>query len=913
MAKRMVRNVSAAMLLAACSTAMGVDNSQALPAAASELLRMYPGTHVSQDQGRVRIIYGMPMTPGMNARNAAQNWIQQHGAAFGCGELEVAEVYNVPFVDGSKTAISYQQSIGGIPVEYGALKVLVLNGAVPQVVYAAGTLAQPPEDGFPAPALTGEAAVQIVKAMPVWRRVPQWSKAELVVYQGTGEQLPPVLTWKFVGESPVVSDALRKTFFVDAQTGTLVHTRDEVLTIDVNGSLKGMGSPGLLPDESYNPPALINIPEMRASITGGNNVFSDLGGLFTIPHGGTTEVTVTASTNGSGAGRWVNVVPQAGGGPILTGSVNAIPPGPANLILNPAPSELLTAQVNAFVSTTITHNYFKSRAPSFTGLDIQIPANTGVSGNCNAFFNGSSINFYNRLNGCANTAFSTVVSHEYGHFIVNRLGLAQGGFGEGYSDVTAMMIWDDNIIGRGFRQGINTFVRDPLTANIQYPCSSTAVHTCGQIVGAVWWRIRTNMGAFYGSQPGLDQTRQMQVNWSLITIGGTGSNSLNSAHPGTAEEVLTVDDNDGNINNGTPNYSRICPAFAAHSIACPAFSPVTFQYPSGRPAEIAINQPTPISVNIVSNGATPTPGTGTVSNRIGGGSFPTVPMAQGAPNSYTATLPPVSCAQDIQYYFSVDSSSGPASDPANAPASFFTASATLGTTSTTVASHDFSTDPGWTVVNDASLTTGAWERVTPAAGAGTGTPSSAFGGSGMCWVTDNRSGNFDVDGGPTTILTSVYDLSGYPRVTVSYQRWLYSSGSDPWTFGYSTDGGSTWTNLESLGGTSTAAWTARSFTLTNLTATTRFRWTLSDNPNNSVAEGGLDQFILTGVTCPGGCYANCDGSTGQPLLNVNDFVCFQNLFAAGSPSANCDGSTTQPVLNVNDFICFQNAYSAGCP
>jgi hypothetical protein len=60
------------------------------------------------------------------------------------------------------------------------------------------------------------------------------------------------------------------------------------------------------------------------------------------------------------------------------------------------------------------------------------------------------------------------------------------------------------------------------------------------------------------------------------------------------------------------------------------------------------------------------------------------------------------------------------------------------------------------------------------------------------------------------------------------------------------------------------------------------------------------------------CYANCDGSTSVPFLNVNDFVCFQTRFAAGDSYANCDGSTTPPVLNVNDFICFQGSFAAGC-
>lgn len=63
----------------------------------------------------------------------------------------------------------------------------------------------------------------------------------------------------------------------------------------------------------------------------------------------------------------------------------------------------------------------------------------------------------------------------------------------------------------------------------------------------------------------------------------------------------------------------------------------------------------------------------------------------------------------------------------------------------------------------------------------------------------------------------------------------------------------------------------------------------------------------------GACYANCDLGTVPPVLNIADFVCFQNRFAAGDPYANCDGSTVAPNLNVADFVCFLNRYAAGCP
>jgi trimeric autotransporter adhesin len=77
-----------------------------------------------------------------------------------------------------------------------------------------------------------------------------------------------------------------------------------------------------------------------------------------------------------------------------------------------------------------------------------------------------------------------------------------------------------------------------------------------------------------------------------------------------------------------------------------------------------------------------------------------------------------------------------------------------------------------------------------------------------------------------------------------------------------------------------------------------------------------------GCPPPPRCYANCDGSTTPPILNVDDFVCFINEFAEAQSLpheqqathyANCDGSTTIPVLNVDDFTCFIAAFATGCP
>ncbi len=67
---------------------------------------------------------------------------------------------------------------------------------------------------------------------------------------------------------------------------------------------------------------------------------------------------------------------------------------------------------------------------------------------------------------------------------------------------------------------------------------------------------------------------------------------------------------------------------------------------------------------------------------------------------------------------------------------------------------------------------------------------------------------------------------------------------------------------------------------------------------------------ISSVPCR--CYANCDYSTVSPFLNINDFQCFLNKFAAEDEAANCDGSSLPPLLNVNDFQCFLNKFAAGC-
>jgi subtilisin-like proprotein convertase family protein len=91
-------------------------------------------------------------------------------------------------------------------------------------------------------------------------------------------------------------------------------------------------------------------------------------------------------------------------------------------------------------------------------------------------------------------------------------------------------------------------------------------------------------------------------------------------------------------------------------------------------------------------------------------------------------------------------------------------------------------------------------------------------------------------------------------------------------------------------------------------------WRVSVTDSSPGAIGNFIGFTLrlTPASGSSSCYANCDGSSTAPVLNISDFTCFLQKFASGDPYANCDGSTTQPVLNVADFNCFLQKFAAGC-
>jgi len=276
-----------------------------------------------------------------------------------------------------------------------------------------------------------------------------------------------------------------------------------------------------------------------------------------------------------------------------------------------------------------------------------------------------------------------------------------------------------------------------------------------------------------------------------------------------------------------------------------------FSFPSGIPAYVDPHTPASVQVQITgANGGQYQSGSGKVWSRIGvNGAYSPSDLNPLGGDFFEASLPPADCSEVIQFYFEAASVDGFVHyAPANAPVEVYQADVAY---VDVLFSDDFESDRGWTVQNQ-NITDGAWERGIPVGGGSREDPPTDFDASGQCFLTGNRSGNSDVDGGPTTITSPVFDMSGGDG-SVSYARWYRSINgvTDRFTVEISNDNGSTWTIIEQVGNQANA-WSVMEFRVSDFvqpTATMRLRFTAVDNPNDSVVEAGVDRVLVARIGC----------------------------------------------------------------
>ncbi|MFH0980333.1 MAG: hypothetical protein V2A79_02190 [Planctomycetota bacterium] len=282
-----------------------------------------------------------------------------------------------------------------------------------------------------------------------------------------------------------------------------------------------------------------------------------------------------------------------------------------------------------------------------------------------------------------------------------------------------------------------------------------------------------------------------------------------------------------------------------------AFIPLTMSLAAPTPEFVPPGVPTTIDVEIDEGSDTLVPGSALLYYRYGGGAYLTSPLVLISGNLYRGTLPAPDCTDTPEYYFGAEGIvTGPVYLPSAAPASTYTS--TVGTV-TVVLDDNFETDQGWSVENIA-LTDGAWERGIPAGDGTRGDPTTDYDGSGQCYLTANRAGNSDVDGGPTRLISPTLDLSATVDPVLRYARWWANDDqdSDPFDVEVSNDNGGSWIMIERAVNIP-QGWVLRDVNIADyitLTSQMKIRFSAMDNPNNSIDEGGVDAVKIFDVECP---------------------------------------------------------------
>jgi hypothetical protein len=845
-------------------------------AAARDLADRYPGLRVHMKDSRPVSVYGRPITTGRTPVESAEMFRWNEVEIFGITPNELRPestlfdgrhtqplLYDRDTGEYRFTLVYYTQYAGDLPVFRSDLRVLVRNETGFPVVLVNSSVRDLSSHELPAPVdeVRSDLARQAVLARNA--DMVTFTDPRTVVWAGgEGEVVGPRVAVVFeAADDRADSDHEELRFVCDAVTGEILYEETLVHFTDVTGDVQAIATPGAKAAFCTEEIPFV-YPWAEVEIVGGETVYTDAQGNFTIPNDGTSEVTVKSYVDGI----YFDVDNWAGAEETLTALV--VPPGPIEFIHNaPNVDDLVLSQVNVYVAGNDCRDWVLAQNPSFPGIATETGVPTIVNRTdfycpCNAWSSGmdGSINFCQAGSGCPNTGWQSVLNHEYGHHCIDFTGSGQGEYGEGMSDCFSMLPVDDPNLGYGFSGDCNSGLRtaDNDCQYLEVGCSTcgSAIHDCGMLLSGIVWSIRNELVI---TEP-IDYLEIL----SSIVVNSILLHSGTSIDEQIAIDFLTLDDampgGDGNINNGTPHWDEICAGFSAHGLECPALPEILFSYPEGLPSLVVPTQPHTIDVDVEALVEDPVPGTGKLHYRIGGGSFISVGMTETSPNHYKAELPGAECGETIEYYFSADAASaGSVTDPLDAPASVYSVLSAISLIE--VASYDFEGGAGWTVTG--SVSDGPWERAVPITECNRGNPQADYDSSGSCYVTDNSAAdncNSDVDDGTTTLNSPTFDLSALVSPRVSYARWYSNDyGNAPYTDTFvieiSDDGGGSWVNLETVGPSGAeveGGWYHKEFSVADfvsLSSQVRFRFHASDLGEGSVVEAGIDAFAIHDVEC----------------------------------------------------------------
>jgi len=847
---------------------------QPITDARNAFLDANPGTGFTEIGTQVERVWGRAFSTGATPIDSVQQFVNVHSGIWGVPPSQLVPIG--PFEDGRHvvpimydaasdsfvfTGLYYSQQMSGIPVFRAHLMGLVRNEPGFPMVLASSTLRDVSSLegaidtrrlGVPNPAIYTRVALNQFRAPPVL------TPAEWVIWAGIDDETPaPRLAIRFeaVGGSHLdPANYMNMLYVVDAADGSILYQESLIYHADVSGSVSLNATQGTKAD-ICSPEVPFAMPYAKLTSSAGTH-FADANGNFVIPWPNGTPLTVTSTI----AGIYFAVASESGGDLSLQ---TAIPSGGSTNFLHNQQNltEQDRAQVNAYLHANLSRDWIMLANPAYPTIATQtaFPVNVNIANSCNAFYSNSTINFYLSGGGCANTAFASVVHHEFGHNMVAKGGSGQGAYGEGMSDCLAVLVTNESVLGYGFNSNCSNGIRNA-SNNCLYQtsgCSScgSAIHACGQLISGCIWDLRGLLQLDYPVDY-RERLAALVVNSVLLHVGSS------SITPSITVDFLTLNDDNGDITDGTPDYAKINAAFTVHNMPGPALAPVKFTYPSGLPLLSSPSGGTSFPVHVQALGSSPTPGTGTLFWRIGSsGNFTATPMTQGAANEYTAVLPAGACPGTIQFYVqSGIQGGGTATNPTSAPASVY--SLPIAAAQGTVFEDDFETNKGWSYgVTGDTATAGQWLRADPIGTAAQPendhTPAPGV----LCAFTGQGTpggglGEADLDNGITTLMSPVFDASDVDDAYFTAWVWYSNDkGANPNTdimpVQVSNNGGTTWVLMQNINN-STTSWVQYSWRLKDfvpLTSTMRVRFRAQDLDPQSLVEVAVDDVLVRGISC----------------------------------------------------------------
>jgi len=795
-----------------------------------------------------------------------------------------------------KMTVRFHQSVGGVPVKDGAVNVLMNTQGQLLSIQSAGL---PEVVGFDVtPTLSAADALRITEstfnADFGLTTTSLTNPALYVVQLERDERVRPALAYEVqaLWQSPDFEPE-GQIYWIDAESGEVLRRMPAIHNLDVTGTVYTMATPGTAPDSGSNPETQQPMRYVQVSSSAGTT-FTDVNGNFTLS-GTNGPVNVTVAYLGT----YCNSNNEAGSDYSLTTSVS----GTGNSVqLNPSSQTLVTAEANAYQATNLMRDWIPSIIPGDSTADFIVVANCNISSNCNAYYNGASINFYTSGGGCANTAYSTVVAHEEGHWLNVRYGTGNGGdgMGEGNADVFGMYLFDDPIVGMDFcGDGCN--VRNG-NNNRQYCGDGSGgchggVHADGEVWMGAAWKVRANLKSSNGS-----------ANGSLIAdtlfLGWMNSYNQSQIHSIIETQWLTLDDTDGNIDNGTPHYQDIDAGFVAQGFPGYDLALIGISNVSDLPDTDNELVPYQVDATIEAYVASAI-ASADVRYRVNGSSWLTAAMSQTSGNDWTGSIPAQDSPSVVEYYVQASDTLGNSdTHPNDAPASSF--SFAVGIIEELLV-DDFESDLGWSVgsTGDAA-TTGVWVRGDPIGTDAQPNQDHTQVGQ-QCYFTGQGSnggslGEEDVDGGYTSLVSPVIDLSNHPIATLGYWRWYSnntgaSPNADVFEVELSSNNGGSWSTAETVGpagGETSGGWYYHELAVHEFvtpSAQTRIRFRASDLGSGSVVEAAVDDLRLVGIGPTDGCTTPVNYGEGK----VNSMGASPILGTFGTPSA----TTNDLAINVD--------------